>query len=118
MSAPRRRPPAGLALPALGYLAIEAWWLWPLTEAPSQVRLALVALLVVGVLFENAVAVPLWMFYNLLAALMLISKSFAVSKDSGIDGALLAMFAIAALINAGYLFFVYRPPPSKTRERF
>ena len=116
MSAPRRRPPAGLALPALGYLSIEAWWLWPLTEAPSQLRFALVAVLVVGVLFEHAVAVPLWMFYNLLAALMLTSKSFAVAKDSGIDGAMWAALAIAALINAGYLFFVYRPPLSKTRE--
>lgn len=117
MSAPRRRPPpAGLALPALGYLALEAWWLWSLTAAPSPLRLVLVVLLVAGVLLENAVAVPLWMLYNFLAVLMFASKSFAAAKDSGIDGAMWMALAVAALINMAYLFFVYRPPRSKPRE--
>ncbi|MCC7248459.1 MAG: hypothetical protein IT473_07540 [Lysobacter sp.] len=116
MNDARRPPPAGLALPALGYLALEAWWLWPLTGAPSALRFALVALLVVGVLFENKAAVPLWMLYNLFGALVFASNSFAAAKDSGVDSAILAALAVAALINMAYLFFVYEPPQSKTRE--
>lgn len=116
MSDARRPPPAGLALPALGYLALEAWWLWSLTGAPSPLRLTLVVFMVAGVLLENAVAVPLWMLYSFLAALMFASKSFAAAKDLGVDSAMWAMLAVAALINMAYLFFVYQPPRSKTGE--
>lgn len=116
MNDARRPPPAGLALPALSYLALEAWWLWSLTGAPSPLRLVLVVFLVAGVLLENAVAVPLWMLYNIFGALTFASKSFAAAKDAGLGGAIWATLAIAALINIVYLFFVYRPPQSKPCE--
>lgn len=110
----RPKPPLALAIPALAYLTFEAWVWYSDPGMPKALRFACAALLIVGVLRENVVAIPLWMLYSIVGGLIFCASSFRTVHESPTGALLNATFAAMALANAGYLLFVHQSRHSKT----
>lgn len=108
------KPPLGLAIPALAYLAFEAWVWYSDPGMPKAIRFACAGLLIVGVLRENAIAIPLWMLYSILGGLFFCVWAFQAAHESPTGALRNAMFAAMALANAGYLLFVHPSRNSNT----
>lgn len=114
MKSGRPNPPLALAIPALAYLMFEAWVCYSDPGMPKAVRFACTALLIVGVLRENTVAIPLWMLYSALGGLIFCIWSFRAVRESPTEALLYAVFAAMALANAGYVLFAHPRRHSKT----
>lgn len=108
------KPPLALAIPALAYLAFEAWVWYSDPGMPKALRFACAAFLIVGVLRENTIAIPLWMLYSIVGGLIFCVWSFRTAHESPTGALLYATFAAMALANAAYLFFGHPPRHSKT----
>ena len=93
--------PLALAIPALAYLAFEAWVWYSDPDMPKAIRFACVGVLIVGVLRENTIAIPLWMLYSILGGLIFCVWALQAAHESLTSALLNAAFAAMALANAG-----------------
>lgn len=107
------RPPWPLALPALAYLLLETWFWWSVPGTPSTLRFLAVFILVVGVLYENRFALPLWALYCLFGALIFATWSLRAFRTDAVEAAVFAACAAIALTQVAYLFFFHAPRRSR-----
>ncbi|MBX3711744.1 MAG: hypothetical protein KF800_07270 [Lysobacter sp.] len=107
------KPPWPLALPASGYLLLEAWFWRSVPGTPATLRFLAVFLLVAGVLYENRFVLPLWALYCLFGALIFTTWSLRAVRTDATEAAVFAACAAMALTQVVYLFFFHSPRRSR-----
>jgi len=102
------RPPLAIAVPVLGYLLLETWRFWQDMSPALGLRLATVACLIIGALYERSLALLLWMLYSGFLAMIFFSQALGLGRT--VPSVAMGDMALAfgALANAGYLFFFHR----------
>ncbi|MFZ5636468.1 MAG: hypothetical protein ACOY82_07745 [Pseudomonadota bacterium] len=103
----RPNPPVILILLTLSSLAFEAWLLFSNPNAGTATRFGMVSALMAGVLYEQRIAVAIWMIWSLFMALFFFSSAFRSLEISTMDAGIGTAGALIALCNAGYLFFFH-----------
>lgn len=107
------KPPWPLALPALAYLLLEAWFWWSVPGTPAILRFIAVLVLVVGVLYESRFVLPLWALYCLFGALIFTTWSLRAIRTDAAEAIVFAACAAIALTQVAYLFFFHAPRRSR-----
>lgn len=102
-----------LALPALAYLLLEAWFWWSVPGTPATLRFLAVILLVAGVVYENRFVLPLWALYCLFGALIFATWSLRAVRTDAAEAVVFAACAAVALTQVAYLFFFHSPRRSR-----
>jgi hypothetical protein len=80
---------------------------------PSTLRFMAVVALVLGVLYENRFALPLWALYCLFGALIFATWSLRAFRIDAVEAAVFAACAAIALTQVAYLFFFHAPRRSR-----
>ena len=107
------RSPWPLAVPALAYFLLEAWFWWSVPGTPSTLRFLAVLILVTGVLYENRFALPLWAQYCVFGALIFMAWSLRAIRTDAVEATVFAACAAIALTQVAYLFFFHAPRRSR-----
>jgi hypothetical protein len=111
------RPPLAVALPALAWLGLETWGCLQALSPGRSLRLAMVACLVVAVLFERPAALTLWMLCSLFGALTWFAQAFHAGGHAPGTAIVCMALAVCALANAGYLLFFHHAPAAGSEGR-
>ena len=102
------RPPLAIAVPALGFLLLDALRCIADVSPATGLRLIVVACWVVAILHERRAALTLWMLYSLFLAMQWCTQALQLGRTSPAVASVHAVLAACALANAGYLVFFHR----------